>query len=597
MREQKQRAKYRAKRKLLFLFFIFIGIFTYLSTRIVHINQVIGKEDRYKQIVMSQQLSKTYGLNTSIKSKRGSIQDRNGTVFAESIRVYHVIFDPGVVSVLEKEQREHTINYVHEQLGFSKEELIRMVDENSSSHYKKIMSNLSYDEIKQVLDDVDKKLVKGINIEEDYQRYYPNQTLASHVVGFSSKDNEGRWGIEAYYNNELQGMDGRHFSVFDDDIKPKEEVKQPVSGHDIVLTLDQTVQYNVEKAIDNFLTEYDALRVSAIVMNPNNGEVLAMASYPNYDLSQPYDLSKYYTKQELDQMTLQEKDKINNSLWRNPVISDTYEPGSTFKPVTLAIALEEGRVSLDDTYYCSGSKRVYDWNIKCWKEEGHGEQTLFESLANSCNVAFMEIIEKIGVDHFYNYLKLFGFGTQTNIDAYGEAVGKLYEKNKIGPVELATHSFGQAFNVTPIQLVSAFNALINGGYLYEPYLVKKVISEDNQLVHNHNKTLIRQVISSETSDLMKQALRQVVDSGTGKTAQLEGYITGGKTGEAEKLPRDEDKTIISFIGFAPYDNPKVVTFIMVDELEVDNPYSAYAAKIYVEIMNNILPYMNIYPTS
>ncbi|MFP4698501.1 MAG: peptidoglycan D,D-transpeptidase FtsI family protein, partial [Eubacteriales bacterium] len=335
----------------------------------------------------------------------------------------------------------------------------------------------------------------------------------------------------------------------------------------------------------------------AIVMNPNNGEVLAMASLPDFNLNDPMNLSEFYEKEEINNMSSEEKKDFLNGVWRNFAISDTYEPGSTFKPITIAAAIEEGILNRDETFLCEGYKVVHDTRINCWEKEGHGEQSITEALSNSCNIALMEIGELIGKELFIKYQKDFGFGQKTQIDLPGEASGEnlLYNVNAMGPVELATNSFGQTFNVTPLQLITSISSLINGGELLEPHLVKQIVDEDGRNIKSIDKKVVKKVVSKQTADIVKNYMFEAVLEGTGQKAQISGYEIGGKTGTAEKgFPRGKDKYIVSFVGFTPIENPEVIVLVVVDEPQVKDYDSRYASEIFKEIMTNILPYLNIY---
>lgn len=586
---------YKMKRSLLILFFIFIIIFTLLMIKIYKLITEEGTE--YKQDVISQMLYNQTGYN-NIAPKRGNIFDRNGSVLAESIKVYNLIFDPGLLSKLSEDEQNETVNFVSEKFNYSKEKLKDLIKNRSFSYYEKIMTDLTYNEIEHAYNDIITKKVKGVSFEEDYLRNYPNEDMMSDVIGFVNGSNHGTWGVEEYYDDFLQGVPGREFGVVNEGKYVEQQFIEEQNGNNLVLTIDQSIQYFAEEAINSYLKDYDAKSISLITMNPNNGEILAMATYPRYNLNKPYDLSSYFNEEEISAMTPNEKNIFRNSLWRNPVISDTYEPGSPYKAFVIAAALEEGCITKDDTYLCNGYKTVYGNRIECWKEEGHGVQTLGEALANSCNVALMDIADKMGKDSYYNYQRLFGFGKVTNIDLLGETSAKnlVFELDQIGPVELATGSFGQGFNITPIQLISSFSSLVNGGYVYEPYLMKKILNDDGKIVEVNKSKVVRQVISNETADTIKNMLLEVVDKGTGNTAYIDGYSIGGKTGTAEKLPRGSEKYIVSFIGFAPVENPQVITLVTIDEPQVPKSDSRYAARIFKEMMEDTLPYLNIYPT-
>lgn len=585
---------YSMKRNLFFLFFIFIISIVLLGGRIYFI--VNAKGSNYKIKVLTQQVNNNVRYNNLIKPKRGTIYDRNGSVLAESVKVYNFIFDPGVLSTCKEEEIEETLNFLQKNYGYKKDELKSLIKNKAYSNYELLATNMDYSEIERDFKDIKNRKYKGLHITEQYKRVYPNDNMLSDALGFVNKNNQGSWGVEETYEKYLKGEEGREFGVINDGNYIENKYIDAVNGNDVVLTIDQTIQYYVEQAIKENL-DTNPKNIYVVATNPQNGEVLAMASYPSYNLNKPYDLSEFFTKEQLDNMTLEDKSNFLNTLWRNFIISDTYEPGSTYKPFVLASALEELKVNLSDKYYCNGRKVLYRNTITCWEASGHGDQTLIEALENSCNIAFMEIGEKMGKETYYNYQQLFGFGSKTNIDLIGEGESTLHKLSAMGPVELATSSFGQSFNISPIQLVTSFAALINGGYTYEPHIMKKIVNHSGNIVKVNNSKQIKQVISTKTANITKEALRSVVNKGTAKGVKIEGYDIGGKTGTAEKLPRSAKKYMVSFIGFAPVDNPQILMLVIVDEPDVKKPRSIYAQRIFKNVMEKALPYMNIYPTT
>ena len=444
--------------------------------------------------------------------------------------------------------------------------------------------------------------VAGIWLEDDYIRRYPYNTLASDVIGFTVNGNLGSNGIEAAYNSILNGADGREYGYLDEDLTFERTVKEPDNGNTVVSTIDLQVQSIVEKHIlafnetyrDGFTTGEGSKNTAVIVMNPQNGEILAEASYPNYDLNQPRDLTKYYTEEEIAAMS--DEDKLNkyNQLWNNFCVSEFYEPGSTFKPFTIAAGLEIGTLTGDEGYTCGGMLHIGDHDIHCSNRDGHGPQSLKRSLENSCNVALMHIGQSMGKEEFCRYQKLFGFGEYTGIDLPGEALGLLYDVEDMDPASLATNSFGQNFNVTMTQLSASFCALINGGNYYKPHVVRQIWDENGNLIENKNPVLLKRTISKETSDIVKDYMLGVVEEGTGAKAAVEGYDVGGKTGTAEKQPRGNKKYLVSFIGYAPQENPEVVVYAVIDEPNVaEQASSAYAMQLASDIMKEIFPYLGI----
>lgn len=576
---------------LFVVFVLFIFVFIALVIRVAYIN--IRENQNYQTSVLSQHVNNLTQSDV-IPAKRGSILDRNGTVLAESVRVYNIVYDPGVLNQNKQEIIDATHTLLSNNLpDVTVGHLNTLLTEKKDSHYEIIARGLEYDAVKSIDEAIKAKTIRGVFLEGYYKRIYPYNTMASDVIGFFNEASGGSYGVEEYYEQELSGKDGRLFGAMDGTIVNQEEVP-PVNGKDVVLTIDFGIQKYVEEAILKYYETNDAKSVNVLVMNPKNGEVLAMASYPNYNLNEPYNLMDIIESSKLSNMNEDEKYQERYALWRNYLITDTYEPGSTYKPFILAAALEEGVINSNQTYECEGGKQVYGHYIRCWKYGGHGVQTAAEALANSCNVAFMEMGEALGKDLYYDYQMMFGFGTKTNIDVLGEGKGVLNTYEQVGPVELATGSFGQGFNVTPIQLTTAFSSLINGGYLYQPSIMKEVVDHQGKAVLSNSKQIIRQTISENTSKEVIKALELVVDDGTGNKASIEGYRIGGKTGTAEKGNRDDDLYIVSFMGFAPVEDPQIIALVIVDEPNIENPDSSLASQIYTDIMTKVLPYKTIF---
>lgn len=531
--------------------------------------------------------------------------DRNGTKIATSERVYNVILDVEVM-LSDKDNVEPTIRVLNECFGIEEEKVRKVIEESPSSRYSILLKGVNY-ETAQKFEKIDEDEenypnVAGIWLEDDYIRRYPYNTLASDVIGFTVNGNLGSNGIEAAYNSILNGADGREYGYLDEDLTFERTVKEPDNGNTVVSTIDLQVQSIVEKHIlafnetyrDGFTTGEGSKNTAVIVMNPQNGEILAEASYPNYDLNQPRDLTKYYTEEEIAAMS--DEDKLNkyNQLWNNFCVSEFYEPGSTFKPFTIAAGLEIGTLTGDEGYTCGGMLHIGDHDIHCSNRDGHGPQSLKRSLENSCNVALMHIGQSMGKEEFCRYQKLFGFGEYTGIDLPGEALGLLYDVEDMDPASLATNSFGQNFNVTMTQLSASFCALINGGNYYKPHVVRQIWDENGNLIENKNPVLLKRTISKETSDIVKDYMLGVVEEGTGAKAAVEGYDVGGKTGTAEKQPRGNKKYLVSFIGYAPQENPEVVVYAVIDEPNVaEQASSAYAMQLASDIMKEIFPYLGI----
>lgn len=593
------------QKKLVLLFVAIILAFVFLIGRITYINAANGED--YTRIVLDQQ---QYDSRT-IPFKRGDIVDRNGTKMATSERVYNVILDVKVMTS-DEDSIEPTIQVLKDCFEIDEDEVRDLIEESPSSRYNILKKGVDYETYKkfEAIDEDDENYpdVAGIWLEEDYVRTYPYNTLASDVIGFTVDGNVGSNGIEASYNNILNGTDGREYGYLDETSTVERTVKEAVNGDTVVSTIDLQVQSIVEKHILEFNEQHKneasagegSKNTAVIVMNPQNGEILAEASYPNYDLNQPRDLTKYYTQETIDAMSDEEQLETLNSLWNNFCVSDTYEPGSTFKPFTIAAGLETGILTGDETYYCGGVLHVGDHDIHCSNRDGHGTQTLKQALENSCNVALMEIGEALGAEEFCRYQELFGFGEYTGIDlpGEGETSGLLYTPENMDAASLATNAFGQNFNVTMTQLVASFCSLINGGNYYEPHVVKQIQDENGNVTENIDPVLVKKTISEETSEVIKDYMLGVVQEGTGSSAAVEGYDIGGKTGTAEKLPRGNGKYLVSFIGYAPQENPEVVVYVVVDEPNVAaQASSSYATELASGIMSEIFPYLGITKSS
>ena len=593
------------QKKLVLLFVAIILAFVFLIGRITYINAANGED--YTRIVLDQQ---QYDSRT-IPFKRGDIVDRNGTKMATSERVYNVILDVKVMTS-DEDSIEPTIQVLKDCFEIDEEEVRDLIEESPSSRYNILKKRVDYETYKkfEAIDEDDENYpdVAGIWLEEDYVRTYPYNTLASDVIGFTVDGNVGSNGIEASYNNTLNGTDGREYGYLDETSTVERTVKEAVNGDTVVSTIDLQVQSIVEKHILEFNEQHKneasagegSKNTAVIVMNPQNGEILAEASYPNYDLNQPRDLTKYYTQETIDAMSDEEQLETLNSLWNNFCVSDTYEPGSTFKPFTIAAGLETGILTGDETYYCGGVLHVGDHDIHCSNRDGHGTQTLKQALENSCNVALMEIGEALGAEEFCRYQELFGFGEYTGIDlpGEGETSGLLYTPENMDAASLATNAFGQNFNVTMTQLAASFCSLINGGNYYEPHVVKQIQDENGNVTENIDPVLVKKTISEETSEVIKDYMLGVVQEGTGSSAAVEGYDIGGKTGTAEKLPRGNGKYLVSFIGYAPQENPEVVVYVVVDEPNVAaQASSSYATELASGIMSEIFPYLGITKSS
>lgn len=589
------------QKKLVMVFVGIVAIFAVLVGRITYINASSG--DKYSKIVLDQQ---QYG-SRMIPFKRGDIVDRNGTKLATSTRVYNVILDAKVL-LSEEKYKEPTLDIMESCFGISKEEVENILEAEPESRYKILLKGIDYNKAKEFeeidTDDENYPNVNGIWLEEDYIRTYPYNTLASDVLGFTVDGNVGNGGIEAFYNSVLNGTDGREYGYQDKDAIYERTVKEAQNGSTVVSTIDIHIQSIVEKHILAFNEEHrngawtgaGSKNTAVIVMDPQNGEILAEASFPSYDLNNPRDLTAYYTEEQLAAMEDEEKLDALNSLWNNFCVSSTYEPGSTIKPFTIAAGLELGVLTGEEYYTCEGVLHVGEHDIHCNNRNGHGTQNLKTVMENSCNVALMQIGQQIGVEDFVNYQKVFGFGEKCGIDLPGEAAtkGLIYTADNMDAASLATNAFGQNFNVTMTQLASSFCSLVNGGNYYEPHVVKAIQDESGNVTENKDPVLIKKTISKETEEIVKDYMLGVVEQGTGSAAYVEGYNVGGKTGTAEKLPRGNEKYVLSFIGYAPQENPQAVVYVVIDEVNSATPSNGkYAPALAADIMEEIFPYLGV----
>lgn len=613
----KKIAKFNKKmqKKLVVLFVIIALLLLGLIVRLMYIEHTSGK--KYEKKVLSQQKYDS----TVIPYQRGNITDCKGTILATSVDVYNVILDCKVLNS-DSADIDPTIDALitcFPQLNET--DLRNLITDKPKSQYNVLAKKLSYEEIQAFEDmqaaeketsdkksgDAEKKgKINGVWFEKEYQREYPYGSLASAVVGFTTSGNLGMNGVENSYNSVLNGTNGREYGYLNSDSNFEKTVIDAQNGNDVTLTIDANIQKIVEDKIAAFEEEYrDAARegagskhVGVIVMNPQNAEVLAMANYPNYDSSNPRDLSAYYTQEEIDAMDDDTELDALNQLWSNFCITYTYEPGSTVKPFTVACGLDTGTLDPNRTFICDGYETISGHDIHCVNTNGHGLETVEDALKNSCNDALMQMSYDIGPENFSKYQQIFGFGTKTNIDLPGEARtdSLIYTEDQLSTINLATNSFGQNFNVTMIQVASAFSSIINGGNYYQPHVVKKITDENGNVIQEDNGTLLKKTVSSSTSELLKQYLYATVSDGTGKYAKVPGYSMGGKTGTAQKLPRGQGNYLVSFIGFVPVDNPQLLVYVVVDEPNAEEEFhSTFAQEIAKGIFEETLPYLNIYP--
>lgn len=604
----------RMQRKLILLFMLVIVLFVALILRITYINLTSGS--RYTKIVLDQQ---NYG-NRVIPYKRGDIVDRNGTKLATSERVYNVILDVVVMTDQEK-YVDPTIEVLMDCFDIEEQTVRDAIEENPESRYVILKKDVDY-KTAQKFEEIDNDNenypnVQGVWLEEDYIRTYPYNTLASDVIGFTYSGNAGAIGIESAYNDILNGTDGREYGYFDSDATIERTVKAAKNGNTVVSTIDVTLQSIVEKCIQDFNEEHageqrenepGSLNTAVIIMDPNTGEILAEASYPNFDLNNPREIStiyweenqqeksKLYSEEEWNKLSEEEQLDSLSILWRNFCVSNAFEPGSPMKPFVVAAGLETGALKGDETYYCDGSLHVGDYDIGCHLRSGHGTETIQDAIANSCNVALMKIGEAIGAEDFVRYQHIFGFGEYTGIDLPGEAntSSLLFSAEDMTSVDLATNSFGQSFNVTMTQLAAGFCSLINGGYYYEPHVVKQIQDEDGNVIETKDPVLLRKTISAETSEQMREYMMATMDYGTGQRAQVEGYSIGAKTGTAEKLPRGNNEYLLSYVGFAPADDPEVLIYVVIDEPNVGaQDDSSLVLELSKNIMEEAFPYLGV----
>lgn len=564
----------------------FIAIlFIILAGRLVYFS--VFKNGIYEKQVLSQQ---NYDSIT-IPYKRGDILDRNGNTLATSKKLYNLVLEPKNI-LRTKDVRKKVVSALTKYMGLNEDALLSYLKENKDSYYSVYKENLTYSQVsamKEYMESDDGEDIVGVVFSEKYQREYPNKSLASQVIGFVS-DNSGTGGIEQYYNSTLSGVDGRRYTYLNEELESDTSIVDPENGKTVVSTIDSNIQKIAEQRLAAFEKEYGSKGSSILVMNPNNGEVYAMASSTSFNLEEPRNeknLLTKYKQSEIDKMSEEEKVDAFNEIWKNPIVSNTFEPGSTFKPFTVAAGLEEGILKGDETFICNGYEQIGSNRIHCSHRSGHGKITLSESIALSCNDAIMQIAAKEGKDVFTKYQREFNFGSLTGIDLPGEAKTDtlLHTADEMKDVDLATSSFGQSFNCSMIQMASAFSSLVNGGYYYQPHVVRQLQNDKGSVISNIEPTLVKQTVSKDTSDKLKEYMQETVESGTGKKAQLDDYTVGGKTGTAEKIPRSAGTYVVSFCGFAPVEDPQVVVYVVIDEIQKGSQQNTGLA---VEIARDVI---------
>ena len=601
--EQLRRNKYRRKKVMLRRVHVkgqvalgmVVVILMVLGGKVFRINYTHG--DTYAKAVLDHQ---TY-TSTELPYKRGQILTSDGTVLAYSERVYNLILD--VKQMLSDEvYKEPTLSALVKCFDLDRGELETRVANNPDSRYQKLLKNLTSDEIeefKTLADDkTEGKNIEGVWFEDSYIRKYPLGTFACDTVGFASANNGGELGIESQYDDELTGTNGTTYSYVDEGLEVTETQKAAVDGNNIVTTIDYNVQSVIEQCIKEYNEEKPSKNTAVVVADPSNGEILGMASYPTFDLNKPRDISGLYTDEQIATMTDDGYKNALYSLWTNYCVSESYEPGSTFKPVTVASALEEGVVKDGDTYVCNGYEMIGPDRLKChvYSSGGHGTLTVEQAVMNSCNPYMIHLALELGNAKFSEYQSLFGFGQTTGIDLPGETTGIVYG-DKMTTIDAACNSFGQTINVNMMQMMASYCSIINGGMLYQPHVVKRIESANGEVVKENKATLIRQTVTMSTSKLLRRYLKNTVESGTAKKVAVTGYSVAGKTGTAQKSPRSENKWLISFIGHAPADNPKFAIYVIIDEPDGTTGTSGNSADVLQlshDILEKLLPYMSVY---
>lgn len=593
--------KYWMQTSLVWVFGAVVVFFLILMVRLAF----LSGEDKYEKSALAQQ---SY-VSSVIPYKRGSILDRNGNVLAASDLIYHLILDPKVL--LSKEENvAPTIEALVQTYGFDETELRSILVEKAESSYVVLKRQMSYAD-KELMTkyeeewakkkEQDKELkgdIKGVWFEEEYKRSYPYQSIASHVIGFTVSGDVGTYGIEQQYNDELTGVNGRTYGYYDASLNIQKTVKEAINGNQVVSTIDVNVQSVIQRHVENFLNSVGAENVGVIMLDADTGEILGMQSNYSYDLNAPRNLSMVYTQDELAIMSEEQKVNAMYDIWRNFCISDAYEPGSTFKPMTVAAALEEMITDIDAEYTCDGKEHFgEEIVIKCSNSRGHGKLSLAQTLMFSCNDAMMQIAAAEGRDIFHTYQKHFLLGSKTGIDLPGETTGELVALDTLNQTELATSSFGQSFTVNMMQVASAFASLINGGTYYEPHVVMAIKNAAGATIEKINPVVVTKTVSADTSAFIKEAMYLTVKEGTATKAQMDGYLLGGKTGTAQKYPREAGKNLVSFIGFVEAEDRTVVIYVVVDEAHDPEKMSksATASTMASAILEEALPYLKIYP--
>lgn len=611
-RKPQPKINYTMRGKLVGLFAVVILALVCLLGRITYINATSGTKYKKRVLLQAQQ---TY-QSSVLPAKRGDIYDCNGNILATSQKVYSVIMDCKEVNDEDHDYVDATVNALVDVLGLDEDDIRKRLTDpaTSSSQYQILKKELSMDEKKAFEEYADpgedsglsdKELkeranIQGIWFEEDYLRVYPFNDLACDTIGFTLSRETADSGLEGYYNSTLMGTDGRQYGYINDESDAEQTIMEPVAGEGIETSLDVGAQQIVEKYVNGFKSSMGAKNIGVIAMKPSTGEIIAMDGGDRYDLNDPRDMSQVHSQEEIDAMSDEETVTALNAMWSNFCVTDAFEPGSVVKPIVMAGALEKGKISVNDTFTCDGGETFGangDTYIKCavWPD-AHGTETLREVIANSCNDAMMQIAARMGTESFLKAQSLFNFGSRTGIDLPNEGSGVIHTTDTMGETDLACSAFGQGFTCTMLQEINAMCSVINGGYYYQPHLVTAVKDSSGGTVRTIEPVLLKQTISSDISADIRSYMQASVQEGTSRTSKVEGYSSGGKTGTAEKLPRGNKKYIVSFITFAPVDDPQVLLYVVVDEPnaeeQADSKYPQYIAQ---GILSELLPYLNVAP--
>ena len=596
-RRRRGKPKRFSRKMCITVFLVFcVCLFTFgvLLFKIYRINSKDG--DRYRKEALSQQ---SY-TNTVLNYQRGDVKDRNNTTLAVSVRKYDLVLEPRTLGKDEK-KKQATVDAIAKTFGVASSVVEEVIQKKPNSMYEHIdgLKELPAKKVDKLKKQIKKERLEGVWFEEVYKRNYPLKTVGASIIGFMNSNNQGTYGVEEQYNSVLNGTTGREYGYFDSNMNLQRTIKEAKDGNSVVLTIDANVQKIIEDEIADFQKNgTGAKTIAMMVMNPKNGEILAMASNSTFDLNDPQNLASMYSEQKIAAMTDKEKNENLLSMWSNFCVGSAYEPGSTFKPFTIAAALDENIISGKSTFQCNGVKKVADREIHCSNRNGHGMLDLRHALMESCNAALMDIGLGLGRNKFSKYNKLYGFGQRTGVDLPGETSGLIHTKEELNPVELATSSFGQTQTVTMVQMLSGFSSLINGGNYYQPHLVKEIQNSNGDVVKTIDPVIVKRTTSEDTSSKLRSYLKSTVEEGTAAPAQVKGYSIGGKTGTAEKRPVSAKKYLVSFIGCEPAEDPEVAYYVIIDEPHVkDQAHSTYATEFSSKVMKRVLPFLGQYASS